>query len=248
MWSMAILVPLRHVGAMCRTASAAARDRQPARNCSVQFTLKTINGADSLAPGNCSKLYVLRAEIEFEPIGDSSANRVRAHWGFSAGTGDNRTMHGRPAGAAGSRTRRRGRVRLRGRIRNSRAGSSRARRARPRSRAACCRLSRWLRSVPREPRRRAARAGARNPAGRDRGPNAGAEQRLVRVDVAHAHHELVVHERELDRRGAAARRVPEVRRRRTRGRTARGRGCASNGCAAAGAPTHSIAPKRRGSL
>jgi hypothetical protein len=37
------------------------------------------------------------------------------------------------------------------------------------------------------------------------GPDAGAEQRLVRVDVAHPDDQLVVHQRELDRDAPAAR-------------------------------------------
>ena len=82
-----------------------------------------------------------------------------------------------------------------------------------RNREASTRLWRSRRRAFPGPRRAAARSAAATGGPRgDRRPDAGAEQRFVRVDVAHAGDEAVVHQRELDGRLPPPRRRPQIAR------------------------------------
>ena len=167
--------------------------------------------------------------------------------GLTAGSrGSSRSTAG-PGRRAGSAGRRPGRPRRRGRRRSTAAGSSRASRRTARNRAGVLPPAAIASSsVARTCVREALAARCRHPAGGRARVDAGAEQALVRVDVADAGDEAVIHERELDRRPPSARRRVQhaAGERAESGSTPR---CASRRWRAGSPSVQSTAPKRRGS-
>ena len=115
--------------------------------------------------------------------------------------------------------------------RNIRAESSRRRHRSPRNREACCRLWRSRPPARREPTStsRARRAFDRRFAGVRRA-YAGAEQRLVRVDVSYAGDDSIVHQHELDRSTASCASRATGRSASNAGSNGSGPSASSSGC------------------